>query len=122
MRVLPGALSAEAKRSCGGDQPPAARPAVSGKARVLPILSLILGGLLGGIYVRLVFPSAGYSLYATGILGGACGLVLLLVIPRMTWVVLKIQWFQLALRFTEARLEQLLSRAQATLGTAQAGG
>lgn len=122
MRVLPGALSAEAKRSCGGDQPPAARPAVSGKARVLPILSLILGGLLGGIYVRLVFPSAGYSLYATGILGGACGLFLLLVIPRMTWVVLKIQWFQLALRFTEARLEQLLSRAQATLGAAQAGG
>ena len=56
------------------------------------------------------------SLYVTGALGGACGGYLLLVVPRLTWIVIRRQWLRFALRFSQARLEQLLARAQAALG------
>jgi len=86
----------------------------------LPVLSLVLGALLGAVYVHLVFPSANNSLYVTGALGGACAGYLLLVIPRLTWLVLRSQWLAFALRLCEARLEQLLGRAQGVLGSLDA--
>lgn len=122
MRVLPGALGEEARRACGTVEVSAgALLKETSRARALPVLSVILGALLGVAYVRLMLnlPPT-WPAYVLGGVGGACAVYLLLVVPRLTWIVLRRQWIRLALRATGVKSEQLLGRAESILTPAAA--
>jgi tetratricopeptide (TPR) repeat protein len=116
MRVLPGAVSAEARRCIGGDErQPRMRLRESARGRSLPALSIVLGALAGGGYAHLMLRTHQWPTYVACAIGGACALYLLLVVPQLTWVVVRRQWLQFALRLNHTRRERLLSRAYAAL-------
>jgi len=119
MRLLPGALSAEARRRCGiAERPSRVRVRAHSRGRVLPILSAVLGALVGAIYTHAVTPRVGWTVLATGAVGGACAFYLLLAVPRLTWIVVRRQWLRFALRWCVARMERNLSRAEGAVASA----
>jgi tetratricopeptide (TPR) repeat protein len=93
----------------------------SARGRTLPALSVVLGALAGGGYAHLILHNPRWPDYAACAVGGACALYLLLVVPQLTWIVLRRQWLRLALRLNRTRREQLLSRAHAALTRPQDG-
>ena len=116
MRLLPGALSAEARQRCGiAERPSRVRVRSHSRGRVLPVLSALLGALVGAVYTYVVSPRVGWLVFATGAVGGACAFYLLLAVPRLTWIVLRRQWLRFALRWCRARMERNLSRAEAAV-------
>ncbi len=123
MRVLPEAGIAEAERCLAADKAGRrSRVRPYRRSVSLPVLSMILGALIGGSYAAFMLQRPGWLMYALCAVGGACAGWLLIAIPHVTWLVLRRRWVRLALRLAEHRLDDLVSGALDALHEAAESG
>jgi tetratricopeptide (TPR) repeat protein len=112
MRVLPGAVVAEARRCLTQGVPEHGLRSGWWRGGVrLSTLACVLGSILGAAYAHLLVHGAGLPAYVACGLGGALAGYVLLAIPHLTWNVLRRQWVALALRLSRRRLGDLARAA-----------